>query len=95
MEKLTRSRALNKIFPTAIETKKLLQKVWISTPKLRNKIKVFDRLNDKLITYRESVEKSKGEYVSQEVQELFEEVCEKANDLVRSLIKRGSLAFIR
>jgi hypothetical protein len=95
MKKLTRSKALKEILPTAIETQKLLQQVLISTPKLKDKIEAFNKLNDKFITYRESIEESNGEYVSQEIQELFEEVCEKDIDLITSLVKRGSLHLVR
>lgn len=94
MKKLTRVKALKEVFPTAIEGKDFLRKVWEGLPNLRDKIEAFEKLNDKLITHKESVEKSKGRYVSKEIQELFEEMCEKASDLDMWL-KREALAMER
>lgn len=91
MEKLTKSEALKEAFPCAESCKTSISEVLKLLPRWKKEVEAFDALNNRFLAQKGSVEKSKGKYVSKEVQEIFEELCEKGS-FIDMLIKREKLA---
>jgi len=95
-ERITKEELLEKVIPHVAEGKEIILRIWESfpNPRLRREIDVLIVLNDKLLAQKESIEKS--EHVSKEVQNLYEEMLEKLEEvhglLKKEVIMRGLMS---